>query len=57
MNRPKVSRCYGEGQGSCKRCNDRGIWNIYWMSFLYKIEGYDGCYCSHCVQEIIEENK
>ena len=57
MNRLKVSRCYGEGQGSCKRCNDHGIWNRCWASFLYKIEGYDGCYCSYCVQEIIEENE
>ena len=57
MNKLKVSQCHGEGLGSCKRCSDHGIWNRIWMSFLYKIEGYAGCYCSYCVQEIIDENE
>ena len=26
MSKRKVTRCEGEGQGSCKRCNDMGIW-------------------------------
>lgn len=26
-----------------------------WMCFLYKIEGYEGCYCSDCVKEIKAE--
>ena len=43
----------GEGQGSCKRCNDHGLWNRYWMSLLYKIEGYEGCYYSECVKRIV----
>lgn len=57
MSKPKITRCTGEGQGSCKRCDDRGIWNRYWMSMLYEIEGYGGCYCSCCVREILEEVK
>lgn len=24
---------------------------------LCKIEGYEGCYCSNCLQEIINEHK
>lgn len=52
MSNLKIVQCKGEGQGSCKRCNDYGIWNRHWMSMLYKIEGYEGCYCSYCVQEI-----
>lgn len=48
----KVTQCKGEGQGSCKRCSNNGKWNRIWMSQLYKIEGYDGCYCSDCVQKI-----
>lgn len=24
---PKIVQCKGEGQGSCKRCNDHGLWN------------------------------
>lgn len=50
-----VERCKGEGQGSCKRCSDKGKWNRAWMCFLYKIEGYDGCYCAECVKEIEAE--
>lgn len=57
MNKLKVSQCHGEGLGSCKRCSDHGIWNRIWMSFLYKIEGYAGWYCSYSVQEIIGENE
>lgn len=53
----KVTQCTGEGQGSCKRCLEKGKWNINWMCFLYKIEGYDGCYCSDCVKEIRKEVK
>ena len=49
----KVTQCTGEGQGSCKRCSDKGKWNRNWMCFLYKIEGYEGCYCSDCVKGTI----
>lgn len=48
----KITKCKGEGQGSCKRCLDKGKWNIMWMCFLYNIEGYEGCYCRDCVNEI-----
>lgn len=51
----KITQCQGEGQGSCKRCNDKGIWNVKWMCFLYKIEGFEGCYCRECVKEIMRE--
>ena len=50
----KITKCKGEGQGSCKRCSDKGKWNRTWMCFLYKIEGYEGCYCADCVKEIHE---
>ena len=53
-NSLKVTQCKGEGQGSCKRCNDYGIWNRQWMCFLYEIEGYEGCYCSYCAEEIMD---
>lgn len=52
----KVTQCTGEGQSSCKRCSDRGKWNRMWCCFLYKIEGFDGCYCADCVKEIEKEN-
>ena len=48
----KITKCMGEGQGSCKRCSDNGKWNRTWMCFLYKIEGYEGCYCGDCVKEL-----
>ena len=48
----KITKCTGEGQGSCKSCSDNGKWNRTWMCFLYKIEGYEGCYCRDCVKEI-----
>lgn len=53
LKKVKVACCEGEGQGSCKRCVDKGIWNRMWMSFLYKIEGFEGCYCAKCVDEIM----
>lgn len=51
-----VTKCEGNGQGSCKRCLDNGKWNRMWMRFLYQIEGYEGRYCSDCVKEILKEN-
>lgn len=48
----KITQCKGEGQGSCKLCDEHGIFNRDWMSFLYKIEGYEGCYCENCINEI-----
>lgn len=48
----KVSRCKGEGQGSCVGCNEKGIYNRNWMCFLYKIENLSGCYCRDCVNEL-----
>lgn len=50
----KVTKCTGEGQGSCTRCNYKGKWNRSWMCFLYKVEGFEGCYCSDCVKELQE---
>ena len=56
MAQLKITQCEGEGAGSCKRCSDRGKWNSIWCCFLYRVEGYEGCYCSKCVEEIKEEN-
>ncbi len=53
----KITQCKGEGQGSCKRCNDKGLWNVNWMHMLYRIEGLEGCYCGKCVDEISKEVK
>lgn len=52
----KVTKCKGEGQGSCKMCTDNGKWNRSWVCFLSKIEGYEGCYCSDCVNKIVQTN-
>lgn len=57
MAKLKVTPCTGEGHGSCKRCVDNGKWNIAWMVFLYKIEGYEGCYCRDCVEELQKEQE
>lgn len=53
----KITQCQGKGQGTCKRCNDKGIWNREWMCFLYRIEGLEGCYCRECVKEIMREEE
>lgn len=52
MGVTKVTQCTGEGQGSCKRCSDKGKWNRTWCCFLFEIEGLEGRYCSNCVKEI-----
>ena len=53
-----IIQCKGEGAGSCKSCDDHGIWNSHWMCFLYQIEGYgEDCYCSDCIAAIQEEIK
>lgn len=51
----KITRCEGEGQGSCTRCDEKGIWNRHWMSMLVEIEGMEGCYCSKCLKELKAE--
>lgn len=56
MSNLKIMQCKGEGQGSCKMCSDNGRWNRSWMCFLYRIEGYESCYCSECVNKIREEH-
>lgn len=53
----KIIRCEGNGQSSCKRCEDKGIWNRNWMRFLYKIEGQDGLYCEECIKEIMRKEE
>lgn len=57
MSDLKIRQCEGEGHGSCKMCTDNGKWNCMWMCFLYKIEGYEGCYCWECVKKIKEKNE
>lgn len=51
-----MKKCQGEGHGSCKRCNELGIWNMAWMCFLYEVEGHDGCYCEKHAKEL-EQNE
>lgn len=46
----KISQAKGEGQGSCRSCDDKGKWNCSWMCFLYKVEGIDGCFCEECIK-------
>lgn len=57
MNPLKVTRCSGEGQGECKRCKELKGFGLNWMSLLCKIDGYEGCYCSDCVKEILKEGE
>lgn len=57
MSNLKITRCQGEGQGSCKMCSDNGKWNRNWMSLLFKVEGFEGCYCSDCVKKILNGEK
>ena len=52
----KVTRCKGEGQGSCKMCTDNGKYGRFWMCFLFEIEGYEGCYCPDCARKIVQGN-
>lgn len=53
----KVTQCEGEGQGGCTMCNANGVFNVQWMCFLYKVEGYEGCYCSDCVKKIRQQKR
>lgn len=52
-----ITKCEGEGLGSCKMCEENGKWNISWMCFLYNVEGYEGHYCFDCVRKIKEMHK
>lgn len=53
----KISNAIGNGQSQCKGCAEKGKWNWNWTSFLYKIEGKDGCYCWQCVMEMQEKEQ
>lgn len=55
MNDLRITRCVGEGQCSCRRCEEIHGWNRIWTSMAYKIEGYEGVYCSKCVEAIKEQ--
>lgn len=55
MDKLRITRCVGEGQGECKRCRETKGWNRHWTSFLFKIEGFEGCYCNECVNAILKE--
>lgn len=48
----KITQAQGNGQGQCALCKKRGKWNVQWMCFLYEVEGKDGVYCKHCVDEL-----
>lgn len=55
INGVKVYRGLDEGQGECKRCADIRGWNRCWVSMMYKIDGYNGLYCSECMDFIVNE--
>lgn len=53
-----VIHCLGEGQCQCKRCKDRGIYNISWTSWFYKLNENDkGVICRHCLQELLIQKR
>lgn len=52
----KIKRSEGNGQAQCKRCKDKGKWNVQWYTFLYEIEGEEGLCCYDCIQQIKIEN-
>lgn len=52
-----MEQCKGEGQGSCKRCEEKGKWNRMWMCFLYTVKGHEGCYCYECAKKLESEQE
>jgi hypothetical protein len=52
MSNLKITRCTGNGQGSCTGCEKEKGWNRVWMSMLFKIDGFDGLFCADCVRKI-----
>lgn len=53
----KIKRASGNGQAQCKGCKNKGIWNVCWCTFFYKVEGKDGVYCQACVNEMKTSGK
>lgn len=53
----KITKCTGEGLGTCKRCYETKGYNRIWMTMLWKIEGdgLNGYYCSSCKNKIFDE--
>nr|DAF52581.1 MAG TPA: protein of unknown function (DUF4428) [Siphoviridae sp. ctAjZ17] len=52
-----IIQCEGEGEGNCKGCDSKGIWNRYRMNSLYKIKGQEGYYCEECIKEIMRKEE
>ena len=52
----KITRCSGNGLGSCTGCDNKGHWNRVWNTLLFEVEGYPGRYCSNCLREILDTN-
>ena len=51
----KITTAKGEGQSQCRRCKERGIFNVCWCCFMFEIEGHEGHYCRECMEEIKKE--
>jgi hypothetical protein len=45
MTELEITRCQGEGMGTCTGC---GTWT--WMSLLFDVEGFPGHWCADCVR-------
>lgn len=52
-----ITQAKGNGQGQCALCKKRGIWNVRWMCFLYRIEGKEEVYCKKCVDKLMAESE
>lgn len=54
----EVIHCIGEGQCQCKSCKDRGIYNVSWTSWFYKLDEADkGVLCIDCIREILIQRR
>lgn len=53
----KYTQAVGNGQSQCRLCRKKGIYNVNWTVFMYKIEGMEGYYCYSCVKELESEYK
>ena len=55
MSNLKITQCIADSdiKGVCRMCSERnGSWNVVNMCSLFRVEGYDGAFCSDCVKEI-----
>lgn len=49
----EILHCLGHGQCKCKSCEEKGVYNISWTSWFWRVDLASPVMCWDCMKELL----